>query len=233
MNTLAFIENGVEIRTSLVSEPPVDSVNLYIPEIANIASCLTQHSHMSLQIKAAPLSPSSTHPRLHIISSTLTTSRTRQGNQGTSTKTPYIAPCTNTYDTAPSGQAGSPVLSVSRNAPRETICGADGRQTVIVTALERHPYSCQSFTPMGRKADVAFIVVVADGDESGMKPDLTTVEAFTVPGDTGVCYDAGLWHAPMAVIGEVCQAMNSANDRQPTSRSSSLRTESQKTIVRL
>ncbi|KAK8858960.1 hypothetical protein IAR55_003192 [Kwoniella newhampshirensis] len=157
---------------------------------------------MSLRIKAVPLNRSTTHPRLHIISPTLTTAKTRHGNQGTSTKTPYIAPCTNTYSTSPSGQLGRPLMSASRNTPRSTSQGPDGQRSLVVGALERHPHSSQSFSPMGRKADVAYIVVVADGDDSGTRPDLQTVRAYTVPGDTGVCYDAGLWHAPMAVVGE-------------------------------
>ncbi|WWD17584.1 hypothetical protein CI109_102025 [Kwoniella shandongensis] len=158
---------------------------------------------MSIRITAVALTPSTTHARLHIISPALTTSKTRHGNQGTSTKTPYIAPCTNNYDTAPSGQSGRPLLSASRNTPRTISKDVNGSQSLVIHALERHPYTSQSFTPMGRKADTAYIVVVADGDESGQRPDLTTVKAYTVPGDTGVCYDAGLWHAPMAVVGEV------------------------------
>ncbi|RSH82107.1 Ureidoglycolate lyase [Saitozyma podzolica] len=159
------------------------------------------------RIVAIPLTVEVAHPKLGIISPLLTNSRTKVGNQGTSTKTPNIVPCTNTYHLAPSGRAGRPVMSSSRNKPRETIPvdnGADGVEALElqVGVLERHPYSSQSFTPMGGDECVSYVVLVADSDQTGTRPDPSTVRAFTVLGTQGVCYDAGLWHAPMAVVGK-------------------------------
>jgi ureidoglycolate lyase len=99
-------------------------------------------------------------------------------------------------------------MSSSRNKPRETIPvdnGADGVEALElqVGVLERHPYSSQSFTPMGGDECVSYVVLVADSDQTGTRPDPSTVRAFTVLGTQGVCYDAGLWHAPMAVVGKV------------------------------
>lgn len=154
-------------------------------------------------ILANPLTPETAHPSLSIISPTLTTAKTRTGNQGTSTKTPDIAPCTNTYDQAPSRTPGGPVLSASRNTARVVTTNANGQNILEIAILERHPFTSQSFIPMGGGADVSYIVVVADSDPSGSKPDLASIRAYTVKGNEGVCYGAGLWHAPMAVVGEV------------------------------
>lgn len=96
-------------------------------------------------------------------------------------------------------------MSSSRNKPRVTI-PVDNEamlQELQVGVLERHPYSSQSFMPMGGDEVVSYVVLVADSDQTGTRPDLSTIRAFTVLGNQGVCYDAGLWHAPMAVVGKV------------------------------
>jgi ureidoglycolate lyase len=55
---------------------------------------------------------------------------------------------------------------------------------------------------MGSKADAAYVVVVADDCADGT-PDFETIQAYVMKGNEGVCYAAGVWHAPMAVIHEV------------------------------
>lgn len=72
-----------------------------------------------------------------------------------------------------------------------------------VRILERHPFSSQTFVPMGRAADkVSYLVIVALPDASLTKPDLTTVKGFLCKGNQAVTYGAGIWHAPMIVLGE-------------------------------
>jgi len=154
-----------------------------------------------LTLAASSLSSSNRHRKLYIISPDLTTPHTTIGNQGTSTKTPDIAPCTNSYKSAPSGQPGRPVLSASRCKPRTTTSTPDG-EVLQVGFLERHPFSTQSFVPMGGNDAASYVVLVAESDAAGSKPDVSTLRAYTVSGDQGICYDVGLWHAPMAVIGE-------------------------------
>ncbi|ORY26799.1 ureidoglycolate hydrolase-domain-containing protein [Naematelia encephala] len=161
-----------------------------------------------MNLQAGPLSPETTHPQLSIISPALTNSATRSGNGGTSTKTPDIAPCTNRYDLAASKRPGRPVLSASRNTPRLVKTDASGVSTLEISMLERHAYTSQSFMPMGGSDKVGYIAVVADSDQSGSRPDLTTLRAFTVRGKDGICYGAGLWHAPMAVVGKVGQRVS-------------------------
>lgn len=155
-----------------------------------------------MRIQALPLSLPNTHPKLRVISPELTTEKTRTGNQGTSTKTPDIAPCTNLYANAPSGQPGRAVLSSSRNTPRELFKTSDGRESIEVGFLERHPYTSQSFIPMGGVHSVAYVVIIADDGPDG-RPDLSSIKAYLTPGNVGVCYSASVWHAPMATIHRV------------------------------
>lgn len=87
-----------------------------------------------------------------------------------------------------------------------------------VTILERHPYTTQTFSPLGLSPDEAtkFLVIVAPTLynqtlpatlESGEKvsisnpPDLSKLRAFVATGDMAVTYAAGTWHAPMVVVG--------------------------------
>ncbi|SFU84429.1 ureidoglycolate lyase [Methylobacterium sp. 174MFSha1.1] len=61
--------------------------------------------------------------------------------------------------------------------------------------LERHPYSAQSFLPL---AVGAYLVVVAP--DAGGRPDEAALRAFRVPGDTGIVYRSGAWHAHMTTL---------------------------------
>ncbi|SCU93626.1 LAFA_0F17392g1_1 [Lachancea sp. 'fantastica'] len=70
-----------------------------------------------------------------------------------------------------------------------------------IKVLEKHPNSSQTFVPMGRVADsVAYLVVVALSNQEN-EPDLSTLRAFTCKGTQAVTYGAGVWHAPMIVLG--------------------------------
>lgn len=67
---------------------------------------------------------------------------------------------------------------------------------LIVDTLEQHPYSAQVFLPI----DVArYMIVVAPSDEMG-NPDLAQSRAFLAPGNVGVVYRPGVWHAGAAVL---------------------------------
>ena len=155
-----------------------------------------------MRIQALPLGGANTHPKLSIISPERKTDKTRTGNQGTSTKTPDIAPCTDLYKSAPSGLPSRAVLSSSRNTPREIIQTNEGSESIAVAFLERHRFTSQSFIPMGGDDSPAYVVIVADDATDG-QPELISIKAYLVPGNIGVCYSAGVWHAPMATIRKV------------------------------
>ena len=66
----------------------------------------------------------------------------------------------------------------------------------IVTTLERHPWSAQIFLPL----DVARYLVVVAPAGSSSEPDLSAARAFVAPGNVGVVYRAGTWHAGASVL---------------------------------
>ncbi|UHC15582.1 ureidoglycolate lyase [Methylobacterium currus] len=67
--------------------------------------------------------------------------------------------------------------------------------TMPLRRLERHPHSAQGFLPL---AVGDYLVVVAP-DECG-RPDEAALRAFRVPGDTGIVYRSGAWHAHMTTL---------------------------------
>lgn len=69
----------------------------------------------------------------------------------------------------------------------------------IVDCLERHPLSCQIFTPM---QCARYLVVVAPPDPTG-KPDVSRTCAFLGSHEQAICYEAGVWHAPMIALDSV------------------------------
>ena len=95
-----------------------------------------------------------------------------------------------------------------------------------VEILERHPFTTQTFSPLGlaKEDDTKFLVIVApslplsEGDiglavprsagTTGAKlpgrglPDLPKIKAFLADGSQAVTYSAGTWHAPMVVLGK-------------------------------
>lgn len=72
-----------------------------------------------------------------------------------------------------------------------------------ILVLEKHPHSSQTFLPMGRfEAEISYLVVVALEQQNMAKPDLSTLKAFTCKGNQAVTYGAGIWHAPMIVLGK-------------------------------
>ena len=69
------------------------------------------------------------------------------------------------------------------------------QRPVPITLLEKHPYSCQLFAPLGQNG--AYLVVVAHGDS---EPDLTTIRAFIATPQQAVTYRPGVWHMPMTLL---------------------------------
>jgi ureidoglycolate lyase len=87
-----------------------------------------------------------------------------------------------------------------------------------VKLLERHPFTTQTFTPLGMSADVSatcFLVIVAPSlpdplpaitpSEAKVQiqrpPDLQNLKAFVAYGGQAITYAVGTWHAPMVVVG--------------------------------
>lgn len=66
----------------------------------------------------------------------------------------------------------------------------------VLDQVERHPHSAQAFVPM----DVSrYLVVVMPSTEDG-RPDPAGVSCFAMPGNIGVVYRRGVWHAGIMVL---------------------------------
>ena len=83
-----------------------------------------------------------------------------------------------------------PCLWVNRDTPRVSL-------PLLVTRLERHPWSAQSFVPLGAGR---YLIIVAHAIAAGA-PDPLTMRAFVAAGQ-GVCYRRNIWHHGMAVLDE-------------------------------
>ena len=60
-----------------------------------------------------------------------------------------------------------------------------------IDMMEKHPLGSQAFIPM---EDEKFLVFVAP---RGDRPNITKIQSFVVPKQTGVNYNAGIWHFPL------------------------------------
>ncbi|MCJ1395742.1 Ureidoglycolate lyase [Xylographa bjoerkii] len=150
-------------------------------------------------------------------------------NQGTARKYPEISPTHNHYGASPRQQEARAVTTLFVCSPRR-LRPAVGNPTAAYALLdlrvmERHPYTTQTFTPMGLDPDdmtTAYLVVVTPtvppSEPDAGTPDTAKVKAFLARGSQAVTYGAGTWHAPMIVVGKreisfvVTQHMNGVAD---------------------
>jgi ureidoglycolate lyase len=66
----------------------------------------------------------------------------------------------------------------------------------VYDVLERHPYSEQTFLPLGTTRS---LIVVARSDHE-TKPDFATLKSFIVPSGLGIVYRPDTWHTGMAAL---------------------------------
>jgi ureidoglycolate lyase len=90
-------------------------------------------------------------------------------------------------------------LDVADDAPLSlwiSSAAATGSLPMPVTALERHPFSAQSFVPLdaGR-----YLVIVCEAGPDG-HPDLNTLRAFLADGRQSVTFARNVWHHSMTVL---------------------------------
>lgn len=146
-----------------------------------------------------------------------------QANQGSALKYLDVTHMKDLYDEAPSKVKSKAVMNMFVCAPRH-LQAADGiKELFQVDILERHPYTTQTFVPLGLSPKelerARYLVVVApslkpsrsdedlpvpesyDTPGRGL-PDLKDIQAFIATGAQAVTYGAGTWHAPMVVLGE-------------------------------
>lgn len=152
-----------------------------------------------------------------------------QANQGTALKFLDISSMRDMYSFASSKKAGKAVMNMFVCAPRVLLPSEEPSDLGCfqVQLLERHPFTSQTFIPLGLSASEAskcrYLVIVAPSlkpspADEGLPvpspssnsaplpgrglPDLSRIKAFTVNGSQAVTYGPGTWHAPMVVIGD-------------------------------
>jgi ureidoglycolate lyase len=93
---------------------------------------------------------------------------------------------------------GATERTTQANEPQLWIATVQQAVTLPVTlkALERHPFSAQTFIPLN---GCPYLVVVCHTDASGM-PDLQTLQAFRASGNQGVTYRRNVWHHGLSVL---------------------------------
>lgn len=128
-------------------------------------------------------------------------------NYGTAVKIHNVAPIVNNSKQCPSGKIASPRWNIFRcSSPKHLILLKNAStKTYKAKVLERHPFSTQTFIPMGQvshKASYLVIVARSDPRTPSQLPDPASLKAFICRGNQSVTYGAGVWHAPMVVIDE-------------------------------
>jgi len=152
-----------------------------------------------------------------------------RANQGTALKYLDVTHLRDLYRVAPSKQPRKAVMNMFVCAPRPLLPGPgrDVEGLFPVEILERHPYTSQTFIPLGlsraQQHEARYLVIVAPSlppspaDEAlpvpaptntrghlpgrGL-PDLSRLRAFMAMGSQAVTYGPGTWHAPMVVVGK-------------------------------
>ena len=152
-----------------------------------------------------------------------------QANQGSALKYLDVTHMVDLYGSAPSHEPSKAVMNMFVCAPRPLLpnskAGTIGDFPIKI--LERHPFTSQTFIPLGLSLSEAhkarYLVIVAPSVppsslDKGLPvpnctdtsdklpgrglPDLKNVRAFVANGSQAVTYGAGTWHAPMVVIGQ-------------------------------
>ncbi len=151
-------------------------------------------------------------------------------NQGTATKWLDVTEMRNWYGQAGGGKEDRAVVNMFVCEPRRLREDSKGEVVFDVRLLERHPYTLQTFIPMGlgkENTGTCYLVIVAPtlpipdltpsptttppppgsieavgGPKGSGPPDLDDIQAFIARGDQAVTYGPGTWHAPMVVLGE-------------------------------
>lgn len=154
-----------------------------------------------------------------------------QANQGSALKYLDVTHMHDLYKDAPSKAEAKAVMNMFVCAPRELHRSSSASISGLfpVEILERHPFTTQTFVPLGaspaEQNKTRYLVIVApslppswqdrllpvpvssssgaDGVLPGRGlPDLLHIRAFIATGAQAVTYGAGTWHAPMVAIGK-------------------------------
>ena len=132
-------------------------------------------------------------------------------NQNTALKASPVSSMQNRYHESHTNRVGKPVMSMFACFPRALDVDGAGKSIFRVRIMERHPFTTQTFIPMGLSPDdisTKYLVIVAPTLQAEQQhrqqgpPDIQNLRAFIAHGRQAVTYGAGTWHAPMVVVGK-------------------------------
>jgi ureidoglycolate lyase len=72
-----------------------------------------------------------------------------------------------------------------------------GSLPLPITTLERHPFSAQTFIPLGSSQ---YLAIVCDAGPDGL-PDVATLRCFIAGAHQSITFARNVWHHPMTVLG--------------------------------
>lgn len=178
----------------------------------------TFDTYNSTVVKAEPLTPEAFASFGGILSADhqIQNVQSSAANYGTAVKIHKVAPIINDYAKCPSGKEATANWNIFRcSIPGHLIeSKSEGVFSYASKVLERHPFSTQTFIPMGQDlARKSYLVIVAETDTSTSPsnyPDPASVRAFICRGNQLITYGQGVWHAPMVVVDEKCQHIDFA-----------------------
>lgn len=158
-------------------------------------------------IEAIPLTPENFKPYGGVISADhqIQSVDSSAANYGTAQKIHKVCPIINNYDQCKSGKPASANWNIFRcKAPKHLITNKmDGTKMYKSKVLERHPYTTQTFIPMGQDlSKKSYLVIVAKSNKKTTLPNPAQLKAFICNGNQSITYGPGTWHAPMVVIDE-------------------------------
>ncbi|CAI5759495.1 unnamed protein product [Candida verbasci] len=157
-------------------------------------------------IKAKPLTPDAFEKYGGVISADhqLKSNSKSNANYGTAIKLHKVSPILNNYSESKSGVKETANWNIFRcTAPNRLITHTNSKSTYKSTVLERHPFTTQTFLPLGQdKGKLSYLVIVANSNIDDTLPNLNQIEAFICKGNQSITYSPGVWHAPMVVIDE-------------------------------
>lgn len=149
----------------------------------------------SQTIRCKPLTPEGFGPFGTCISAReqLGSSDKSSANYGTAVKLHKVSKIENLFANAPSGTEATPNWNIFRcSPPNHLLQDIDGELHYTAKVLERHPFSSQTFIPMGvdKGNENAYVVICGHKDDEAM-PITDQVEAFICRGDQAVTYAPG------------------------------------------
>ncbi|KAK9355306.1 ureidoglycolate hydrolase [Lipomyces doorenjongii] len=143
-------------------------------------------------IVAEELTPEAFSKFGYVISASHQAPKVAAGTHGLAYRVSDVSVPVNNYSNSHFKTEAPCAFNLQRFAPPATLDRKNCEY--LVKVIERHPYTTQTFFPMGVDAsEPAYLVIVAENDENNM-PDLSTVRAFVARGGQSVTYGAAVWH---------------------------------------